>query len=457
MSILRLRLLVYDDVDLPEFGVVANIYDISSPPGKRNNIRDLVIPAGMPSGEFEEVELPPGEYVVEAVLPSGEILSEEVCIMESAGPIELVLQGERSPHEWLGLQHFAGNVEQKTETYDEREQAVVEEKAAVETRVDLLSVLTLPPDAHRETEALNPDVLLSRGFFFIFPQFKDVLVTMPLPAIRSLTQLQPKVGMISPSVRDHTSQAYYFGPRSAISIPFPGDYRSDRFERHYFFVRGRGIPFQYSVLPIPWMQSDLSGEATVQTLVRTIASSPDTSPQADPGFRVAISVGDRVVGSVISYLGAGRLPSAATIMERAREVLMLKLANPLAAAAGAYVLLGTKDLTLDEKWHDWVRNLMNWFPWLPDGAIQHAWIKMNQQEGDDNLREARASLLEGYRRGLPFYSKGVSLMLDALTLFDNDARASKKTDEEIAEALKMVRQLALRTNVRQPFTSILLH
>jgi hypothetical protein len=41
-------------------------------------------------------------------------------------------------------------------------------------------------------------------------------------------------------------------------------------------------------------------------------------------------------------------------------------------------------------------------------------------------------------------------------MFDNDARASKKPDKEIAETLKMVQQLALRTNVRQPFTSVLL-
>ena len=39
---------------------------------------------------------------------------------------------------------------------------------------------------------------------------------------------------------------------------------------------------------------------------------------------------------------------------------------------------------------------------------------------------------------------------------DLDARASKKPDKEIAEALKMVQQLALRTNVRQPFTQVLL-
>ncbi|MFW9917249.1 MAG: hypothetical protein ACFFGZ_16715 [Candidatus Thorarchaeota archaeon] len=45
MTKIRFRLETYLEEDSPEFGVVANIYDVSDRPRKRNNLRDLVIPA----------------------------------------------------------------------------------------------------------------------------------------------------------------------------------------------------------------------------------------------------------------------------------------------------------------------------------------------------------------------------------------------------------------------------
>lgn len=137
-------------------------------------------------------------------------------------------------------------------------------------------------------------------------------------------------------------------------------------------------------------------------------------------------------------------------------MLFEKVFNPLAAAAGAYVLLSTEQSDGPDYWHRWVYNLMKWFPWLPDGAIQRAWIMLRSHTHKHGLEEARANLLEGYRRGLPFYSKGVSLLLDGLTLFANDARAEDKKDQEVEEALKTARWLALRTDMRQPFTTVLL-
>jgi hypothetical protein len=48
------------------------------------------------------------------------------------------------------------------------------------------------------------------------------------------------------------------------------------------------------------------------------------------------------------------------------------------------------------------------------------------------------------------------MLMDGLTLFANDARAEGHADEEIEDALRTVRPLALRTNMRQPFTTVLL-
>ena len=83
-------------------------------------------------------------------------------------------------------------------------------------------------------------------------------------------------------------------------------------------------------------------------------------------------------------------------------------------------------------------------------------MKLGRQGGEESLRQARASLLEGYRRGLPLYSQGVRLLLDGLTLFANEARAVDDRDLPVEEALQAVREWALRTNMRQPFTSLVL-
>jgi hypothetical protein len=457
---------IYLEEDSPAFGVVANIYDISDRPGKRKNIRGLVIPAGS-RGFSEDIELDSGKYIFEAILPSGEIVSEEVFVEDSSEPLELLLFASPTPHEWLSWQHFIGNVAQR-EAYEAQffpspmanvTYRGVEEKATFDVRTDLVLVLTPSPDqsgpyffSETEMEISRPSSLVSRGYFSAIPSLKNAESTKSLSEFIQFDELDTPAlikGPLTPYDYDEISQVYRTDTGAASF-----DYRADRFERQYLFIRGEGIPAQYSVVPTPWMQVDGRGEAVVETFVRHTALDSDVSSGVDPGYRMSILVKDGVVGSVIGYLGTGDLPAAATMInEKAKDMIFLKLTNPLAAAAGAYVLLSTQRLSQIEDWQEWVYNLMKWFPWLSDGAIQHAWIKMKQQE----MEEARASLLEGYRRGLPFYSKGLSLLLDGLTLFANDARAEKNPDEEVEEALQLVRRLALHTNMRQPFTTILLH
>lgn len=460
MTTLRLRLEIANMENLPQYGAVANIHGVPDRPGsKRKSVRDLVIPVGYSyrSVSFQEVELDPGRYIVEAILPSGQVIVDEVSVEESAIPQELLLRGDVSPHEWLGWQHFVGNVEQNRDAYSQSRDRILKQGTPVYITTELVSVLTPPPAEPGITEVSTPCAMVSRGFFFAVPSSKNIDVTRPLSDFFPFGELHPPAHVTGPLqalAYDEISMSY------GMKLPYSMPYREERYERHYFFIRGEGLPSQYSVLPAPWMQADHSGEAYVEALVRRSAVSPPFSSGFDPGHRVAIVVHDRLVGSIIGYLGAGKLPTAATMMKTARETVLYmledKLHNPLVAAAGAYVLLSTEDLGQPDDWQKWVKNLMNWFKWLPDGAIQHAWVKMNQQDGDDNLREARASLLEGYRRGLPFYSKGVGMLLDGLTLFANDARAAGRPDKEVEEALRTVRQLALRTNMRQPFTTVLL-
>ena len=60
-------------------------------------------------------------------------------------------------------------------------------------------------------------------------------------------------------------------------------------------------------------------------------------------------------------------------------VCSYKSDNPFAAAAGAYVLISTQEGPDKQTWHSWVKNLMDWYPWLPDGAIQYGRLRIRDQ------------------------------------------------------------------------------
>lgn len=117
------------------------------------------------------------------------------------------------------------------------------------------------------------------------------------------------------------------------------------------------------------------------------------------------------------FAAARRLESAAL----AEELLFGKQADPLSAAIGAYYLLRTGDY---ERLHDWSRNLASWFPWLPDGAVVHAWWLIRARAAP--FEEVRPWLLEAWRRGMPLYAEGLRLLSSATLLY----REQQKVDEQ---------------------------
>src|SRR5436305_119416 len=68
----------------------------------------VVIPAG--AYAYQSVDLEPGTYLIDAVLPSGDIDSQTFAVGESRDPVQVWLRGGYSPHEWLSWQHLMGNV-----------------------------------------------------------------------------------------------------------------------------------------------------------------------------------------------------------------------------------------------------------------------------------------------------------------------------------------------------------
>jgi hypothetical protein len=94
-----------------------------------------------------------------------------------------------------------------------------------------------------------------------------------------------------------------------------------------------------------------------------------------------------------------------------------------------------------------VKNVMNFFPWLPDGAIQYAWLQLQQSPSPENRARAREALIMAFNRGIPYYTLGLQWMIDGLTLLGED-------DQEAQRMLRAVQQISWRSDTSQTFTSI---
>ena len=76
-----------------------------------------------------------------------------------------------------------------------------------------------------------------------------------------------------------------------------------------------------------------------------------------------------------------------------RKARLLKIENPMAAVAAALVAVATGRLTQLEIPEQWLRNLSNWFPQLPDGPVILARHLMSR--GEAGRAEAKAQLEAG--------------------------------------------------------------
>ncbi len=89
-----------------------------------------------------------------------------------------------------------------------------------------------------------------------------------------------------------------------------------------------------------------------------------------------------------------------------REMVRKKTSSPLAATVAGLVLLRAGRLDLVE---DWLQNLSDWFPSLPDGAVLWAEQILRQEEDREKaVAEATRSLIRLNERGLPVTAEALS-------------------------------------------------
>jgi hypothetical protein len=111
MSSLALRL--HKNHVVTSMGAVATLQQVANESGKaitKGQRIELTIPANW-GNSVKRVNVEPGRWLVEATLPSGEVISEEVAVGSGEDLPVTLHSAEHSPHEWLGLQYLVGNIE----------------------------------------------------------------------------------------------------------------------------------------------------------------------------------------------------------------------------------------------------------------------------------------------------------------------------------------------------------
>jgi hypothetical protein len=372
------------------------------------------------------VELPWGDYDVEAVLPSGEPLAQELTVgpdseKNAYGQIEVVLRGEHSPNEWRSWGHFSG-----APLASERQRAG-----------ELLRGPFYPDTSFEVTvgdivQSSSADEFDPSSWFGWFTYLEERYERGPehapniqLGGSRDGLRVTTEGGQNGTPLRIMFSRDGY--PDYEYATTKIGARRA------YAAITGQAGTRLFA-LPLPW------GEDYHQTPFEMLALEDGRQLRCDPVLR------DERWSGLVAYLNRGRVDLASEILTNARDALFEKFDNPLAAAIGGYVLLSSpQNRDIEDSWPGWLNNLARRFPNLPDGPILHArWLLA--QNAERYLEEAHGLLYDSVQRGLPFFTTGVVWLIEGL----EQTSIACSTCEEI---LRTVRGVARSMDLSQAFTS----
>jgi hypothetical protein len=130
------------------------------------------------------------------------------------------------------------------------------------------------------------------------------------------------------------------------------------------------------------------------------------------------------IDAVARFLKGGHLQEAASVGGNAEHLLEAKMADPFGAALGGYALLRSGQL---DRLHHWPRNLADWFPWLPDGAV----IAGEEAALEDEHDVAIGYVCDAARRGLPVFGVGLSLLASRLREYSAAPKSAFATNGKL--------------------------
>jgi hypothetical protein len=382
----------------------------------------LALPIGGGDAEIT-LDVPPGDYSLQAVLPSGETISESGNIKK--GELgEACLRWRSSQHEWLSWASYAMDA-----SYLQPVEPLVSDSPGFESVAE--SALALP--------RLRDDWM---------NRFRCWGASRNQPRKWSAVN-------ISPFTVDEGDGRYAarFNFEFFVKASLPPDIISNIVLAEVPISEDESI---HCWLPLEWKTKE--DQLADSLLIIDFAPGATRTAGMNPALRARSTVLDGDLAQLVGYRRQGEMEALKGISEQmadmAEEHLLNKIRNPLLAAAAAHALLNMREL---DRLHDWTFNLANWFPWLPDGPIIRAWHLLYRQGQEPSSRvfaagvldQPRAWLLEAASRGLPVYTESLKLLVQGLRIFSNGP-----ADPAVATALNFYEQLLWRTQSQQGFTSV---
>lgn len=166
----------------------------------------------------------------------------------------------------------------------------------------------------------------------------------------------------------------------------------------------------------------------------------------------AVVVDSHEWAGLLGFLAARDFLSASRVFEgplktAAASALGAGVKNPLAAVAGAFVVVAAAQPDILEECDPWLIKLYECFPGLPDGAIIRARRLLSQKATPELTKLARDCLVEGFRRGPPVYSLSVDWLTRGL-----DALAPN--DPSLEKIAQISRRFANRVDSTRLFTVV---
>jgi len=374
--------------------------------------------------ERRSAELEIGEYEVEAILPSGELLVERLQIKQNT-TTQVNLRSERFDDERRGWSSFAGS----------RQPNVARSKLERSGNPYLLSAGIAPSSTLEVSTGTllryaATDASFNPASWYEWFNFLSFRYERRDPASREGLMLQGDANLFE----IHKEGGAPGMPlRVTLQQRFPVNLgRSTGKERFFFCVQsesGTRIgsipgPMPYSLRP----------------------SIMDVMAIENEGQLICDSVLlDERFGGLVAYFSAGQINLAAELFRQAKDALFEKNENPLGAAIGGYVLLSAPELYQDSKWPIWLRNLSNRFPHLPDAKILRArWLI--ERGGPNDRDRAHDLFYNAVDLGIPFFSAGVVWLIDGLRRFAGECSICR-------QRLETVRGVARSMDLSQAFTS----
>ncbi|MEV4331687.1 hypothetical protein AB0K02_14265 [Streptomyces sp. NPDC049597] len=384
--------------------------------------RNILIPCG-DSPRPRAYPVTPGRYLVSATLPSGLVLTQNAVAVEGEEtPVDFVMTD--SPYETHSWQYLMGNIEPGRVYHGPGRIPLARSIASRSMVAPLAGPDGSVPETAVDLTELATWIGDSRPTSWSFASMLALAENDDAPGLavaRAIARGEPRV-LPAPDARgEAVTPLYRFGPSGPVGTP-----DAPVGERQFLVVEAAGS-LRLVTLPLPW------GTREVEVLVNL--------RQSPTGSAVAVAVRDPAVGAGLAYMSQGALATAAQLFTDVEGMLHSTSRNPIGAAAGAYVLVGTDHSADETYWDPWLERLSEGFPWLSDGAILRA-VRLLRRASQDR-RRARDGLIEAFDRGIPYCTLGLAWLIDGLSAFPDDPECVRRLHE--------ARRLSWLADVREPF------